>query len=233
MHAPGVRSYRISLLALWLMAIRLGEVGGRLTGKEAQQHRDDLRATADRIAETIELNTGPARELAEQMAERKHFTFVGDGPGYATALFSAAKILEAVGRDAWGQDTEEWAHLQYFSRVEPDAPTFVIADGGRGTTRTAEILPPMQRIGREMVLIAPDSNGLASQFQHHLPVAAGVSPLFSPMVNAVPGELFAAQLADVTGERYFGGFTGVYDPQTTGGNNIVTSNVESVADMVP
>ncbi len=232
-HAPGVRSYRISLLALWLMAIRLGEVGGRLTGKEAQQHRDDLRATADRIAETIELNTGPARELAEQMAERKHFTFVGDGPGYATALFSAAKILEAVGRDAWGQDTEEWAHLQYFSRVEPDAPTFVIADGGRGTTRTAEILPPMQRIGREMVLIAPDANGLAAQFQHHLPVAAGVSPLFSPMVNAVPGELFAAQLADVTGERYFGGFTGVYDPATTGGNNIVTSNVEAVADMVP
>ena len=39
------------------------------------------------------------------MAERKHFTFVGDGPSYATALFSAAKVLEAVGRDAWGQDT--------------------------------------------------------------------------------------------------------------------------------
>ena len=83
------------MLALWLMAIRLGEVGGRLTGKEAQQHRDDLRATADRIAETIELNTGTARELAECMAERRHFTFVGDGPSYATALFSAAKILEA------------------------------------------------------------------------------------------------------------------------------------------
>ena len=53
------------------------------------------------------------------------------------------------------------------------------------------------------------------------------------MVNAVPGELFAAHLADVTGEKYFGGFVGVYDPQTTGGNNIVTSNVESVADMIP
>lgn len=232
-HAPGVRSYRISMLALWLVAIRLGEVKGRLTGKEAQQHRDSLRATADQIAETIELCAGPSRELAERMADRKHFTFVGDGPGYATALFSAAKILEAVGRDAWGQDTEEWAHLQYFSRVEPDAPTFVIADGGRGASRTAEILPPMQRIGREMVLIAPEADELASGLPFHLRVSSGVSPLFSPMVNAVPGELFAAHLAEVTGEQYFGGFAGVYDPGATGGNNIVTSNVEAVADMAP
>ena len=117
--------------------------------------------------------------------------------------------------------------------MEPDAPTFVIADGGRGATRTAEILPPMERIGREMVLIAPIRTGWLRSSSITCRLPQGYRRCSPPMVNAVPGELFAAQLADVTGERYFGGFTGVYDPETTGGNNIVTSNVESVADMVP
>ena len=229
--APGVRSYRISLLTLWLMAIRLGEVRGHITGGQAQALRDSLRSTADAIEMTLELSQEPARQLAQEWADHTHFTFVGDGPNLATALFSAAKILEAAGRDAWGQDTEEWAHLQYFSRIEPQAPTFVIADEGRGASRVREILPPMQRIGRRIALISPPGDGLTAYAQAHLPVAGGVSPLFGPMVYAVPGELLAARLAEAINEPFFGGFTGVYDRERTGGNNIVTSAVESLADM--
>ncbi len=230
-HAPGVRSYRISLLALWLMAIRLGEVRGHITNAQAQTLRDQLRSTADAIEETLELSQAPAQQLSAELAEHSHFTFVGDGPNFATALFSAAKVLEAAGRDAWGQDTEEWAHLQYFSRIEPQAPTIVITDGGRGTSRIKEILPPMARIGRKITLVSPEIEELMSYEGTHLPVTQGVSPLFSPMVYAVPGELFAACLADAVGEAFFGAFTGVYDPERTGGNNIVTSTVESLADL--
>ncbi len=103
----------------------------------------------------------------------------------------------------------------------------MIADEGRGASRVREILPPMQRIGRRIALISPPGDGLTSCAQAHLPVAGGVSPLFSPMVYAVPGELLAARLAEAINEPFFGGFTGVYDRERTGGNNIVTSAVES------
>ena len=89
----------------------------------------------------------------------------------------------------------------------------------------------MQRIGRRIALISPPDDGLTAYAQAHLPVAGGVSPLFSPMVYAVPGELLAARLAEAINEPFFGGFTGVYDRELTGGNNIVTSAVESLADM--
>ena len=85
--APGVRSYRISLLALWLIAIRLGEVRGHITGSQAQAWRDHLRSTADAIEKTLELSHAPARNLVQELAEHSHFTFVGDGPNLATALF--------------------------------------------------------------------------------------------------------------------------------------------------
>ena len=38
--APGIRSYRVSLLMLYLLAIRLAEVNGRLTQEQAGQMRE-------------------------------------------------------------------------------------------------------------------------------------------------------------------------------------------------
>ena len=79
-----------------------------------------------------------------------------------------------------------------------------------------------------MVLIAPHLLELASQFQYHMPMAVGVSLLFAPMVNAVPGELFAVWLDEIMGEQCLGRFAGVYDPETTDGNNIVTQGKRKV-----
>ena len=229
--APGVRSYRISLLALWQVAIHMGVVRGHISAQEEKDALGTLRSLADAASETIDLCRKPAQELAASLSECLHFTFVGGGPNYATALFSAAKILEAFGRDAWGQDTEEWAHLQYFSRINPKSPTLVIDADGPGSGRMKEILGPMQRIGREISLIAPQDSALAPLCKHHLPVAKGVDPLFAPMVNAIPGELLSAYLAEATGEPHFGGFTGVYDSSGEGGNNIYNSHIAKVSEL--
>ncbi len=229
--APGVRSYRISLLALWQLAIHMGTMRGCLEAQEARSCRDRLRSLAEAAAETIDLCRKPAQDLASSLVDCRHFTFVGDGPNYASALFSAAKILEAFGRDAWGQDTEEWAHLQYFSRFDPQSPTVVIDAAGPGSGRMREILGPMQRIGREIVLVASRDSALASLCRRHLPVADGVDPLFAPMINAIPGELLSAYLAEITGEEHFGGFTGTYDPAIQGGNNIYTSHIAKMSEL--
>jgi glucosamine--fructose-6-phosphate aminotransferase (isomerizing) len=47
--APGVRSYRISLMALYLLAIRIAEVRGRMTLDLASAVRPKLKCTADAI----------------------------------------------------------------------------------------------------------------------------------------------------------------------------------------
>src|SRR5688500_3216670 len=52
--APGIRSYRVSLLMLYLLAIRLAEVNGRLTQDQAGQMREQLKSTADAIAATTQ-----------------------------------------------------------------------------------------------------------------------------------------------------------------------------------
>ena len=221
--APGVRSYRISLLALYLLAIRIAEIRGRLTQDEANAMRSQLKGTADSIAATIAAIKDPARQLAEVAAKHHNFVFVADGPNYATALFSAAKLMEAAGRHAAGQDTEEWAHLQYFVNDDPATPTFIISPGGRGHGRAAELIEPLKRIGRTVVAVVPEGDtAIAGSADWVLPVVGAVPEIFSPMVYAVAGELFSAHLSEAIGEPPFRRFQGVYQH---GGNTIRSSTV--------
>ncbi|MGH2697929.1 MAG: SIS domain-containing protein, partial [Actinomycetota bacterium] len=221
-HTPGVRSYRMSLLALYLLAIRLGEVRDRYSQDEANAMRSELRQSADAIEATVSAASAGAQELAAEFANHSSFVFVGDGPNYASALFSAAKVIEAAGRHAMGQDTEEWAHLQYFVSVEADTPTFVISPGRRAHDRVAEILLSMARVGRTTVAVTPKGDAVAApSAKRSLPVAGDVREAFSPMVYAVPGELFSAHLADAVGEPFFR----TSNPAYSQGNDIRISRV--------
>ena len=226
--APGIRSYRVSLLVLYLLAIRLAEVSGRLTQDQAGQMREQLKGTADAIEATIQAVEERTRELATAVAAQTNFVFVGDGPNYATALFSAAKVIEAAGRHAMGQDTEEWAHLQYFVNVEPATPTFIISPAGRGHGRAAELLEVMRRIGRTVIAVVPEGDEqIATGADWVLPVVGAVPEVFSPMVYAVAGELFSAYLAQAVDEPPFRGFADVYEP---GG---ITIRNSAVIETVP
>src|SRR5205814_1825116 len=61
--SPGVRSYRVSLLALYLLAIRIAEVRGRITQDQANALRRQLKGTADQIEATIAAIKNPVRKL--------------------------------------------------------------------------------------------------------------------------------------------------------------------------
>jgi len=218
---PGVRSFRASLLALYLLAIRLGEANGRLRPDQAGARRAQLRGAADAIAATLDLAATPAREAAAEVAGHASFVLTGDGPSHGTALFSAAKVIEMAGRHAMGQDTEEWAHLQYWVSADPATPTFVISPGGAGHDRAAELAGVMRRVGRTVYAVVPAGDARLAEHAHGvLPVAGTLPEVFSTMVYAVPGELFSAHLCAELGETPFRGLTGVYTP---GGNRIASA----------
>ena len=203
-HCPGVRSYRMSLLVMYLLGIHLAEVKAIISQREAGVMRERLKETATQLADTIKLSQKKAESLASILKEVKYFVFIGDGPNYATAMFSAAKIAEASGLIAVPQNTEEWAHYQYFESAFPDAPTFVISNEHRGYPRVLELLEPMRRIGRRIIAItSPECKELTSFADYVLPVNKEVDDLFSPIVYAAGGELFAAYLAEAVNASYF------------------------------
>jgi len=216
-HIPGVRSYVANQIGLLLVAVRIGEVRGHILTREADQYRQEIEALGDAAEKTIAAADPVARELAEAWKDAQEFVFVGSGPNFASALFSAAKVLEASGDPALGQDTEEWAHLQYFAR-NANTPTFLISAGDRDLSRVTEIAVAARQLGRRVAAVVPVSAvSVASQVNRVLPLAEGVREIFSPVISAIPASLFAAYRADVIGEPFFRAFSGGRSQEGGGG----------------
>lgn len=226
MTVPGCRTYLATLTSLFAAAIQIGLMRGRLQDSEVSRLFYEMAMAAELMEQTIRKTDPLARSLADRLRDADQFVFCGAGPNYGTALFSAAKVLEASGDHAVGQDTEEWAHLQYFAR-QSDTPTFLISAGGWDEDRALEIATAARSIGRRLVIIAPEGSDLgnSSDGDELLYASGSIGECFSPLLTCLPAILFAAHLAEVTDEPYFRGFAGGRSIEGGGGiSRIRTSN---------
>ena len=211
-RAPGIRSYTVQLVCLLLCAIRVGELRQVLTGAEADRWRQRLVEVADGMAATLAAADAPARQAAERLGHHEDWVFLGCGPSYATALFSAAKLVESCGANAWGQDVEEWGHIQFFN-AQARTPTCLIVPPGRSLDRALELLPHVKAVGRHTLAVA-HGEPASVPADVFLPVPEEVPELFTPLVYCLAGELLAYHLAEIRQSRFFqptGGASGAGD----------------------
>ena len=144
-NGPGLISYLASLLAGYALAAAMAP-------QEMQALIDGgISLVADQLPGWIE----DQREIGKQFATRINpnlpIEFLGSGPQRGSAMFAAAKVLEAAGQSAWAQDVEEWAHLEYFSDPS-ELPVWLLGASGRSATREREVEQAARQIGRDLVV---------------------------------------------------------------------------------
>ena len=202
-RAPGIRSYTVQLLTLFLCALRLGEIRQVLAAEEAARWRQRLRHVATSMEETIATNDAAVRSLVDRWRDQQDWVFVGAGPSYATALFCAAKLVESCGVHAWAQELEEWGHIQFFNR-QVQTPTCLIVPPGRSVDRALELLPYVKGIGRYTIAVAHSEQPVwPTPIDLVLPVPQAVDEVFSPLVYCLAGELLAYYLAEIRDTPFF------------------------------
>ncbi len=215
--AFGLANYLASLTTLYMTALHLGQVRGRLTTNQADALRAELRGLAQVLDETVTLCTPAAQAYAATVKDVYHFAILGAGPSYATSLFYAAKTFELARVNGVSQELEEWAHEQFFL-TGPGTQMLFIAPPGRSTSRVLELLETARTMGATRAVVT-DAAGTAVRAQADvlLPVAGQTREVFSPMVYCVPGELFATYLAQARGRQAF-----EFDSETQYVMNMVT-----------
>jgi glutamine---fructose-6-phosphate transaminase (isomerizing) len=229
MVVPGVRSYLSSQVALYMAALRIAEVRGSLTTAEATAERKLIAELADVMEETIQLCEPIVNELCETWRSATEFEFVGSGSLYGTAMFSAAKLLEASGDPAMAQETEEWTHLQYFVKKN-DSPVILLSANQFDADRMAEMARAAKSIGRPIALISTaDATDISQYVDTVLPIASHIPERYAALVYSIPGELFSAARAKSVGATYFrnfeGGRTVDWANDTNGASRIRDSHV--------
>lgn len=145
-------------------------------------------------------------DFAEQAPDLP-IVFLGSGAAFGSALFAAAKVIEATGRSAWGQDVEEWAHLEYFCDPAP-MPTWLLGSRGRCHSREVEVADAAQRIGRSF---------LASNFYGEESWSDEVREALSPLFLWAGPTAYASRRASLIGEEAFRGFGGGRSQEEGGG----------------
>ncbi|MDE2820492.1 MAG: SIS domain-containing protein [Chloroflexota bacterium] len=208
MVVPGIRSYLASQIALLLAALRIAEVRGSLTTAAADAEREAIAALADAVEETIQVCEPVVDDLVERWRGARLFEFVGAGPLYGVAMFSAAKVLEASGDAALAQETEEWSHLQYFAG-DADTPLILLSAGQFDADRMAEVARAAQSISRPVALVSTeDATEIRTYVDTLLPIPRRIPERYASVVYSIPGELFAAARAAALGAPYFRNFKG-------------------------
>jgi glutamine---fructose-6-phosphate transaminase (isomerizing) len=201
---PGTLSYLASLVGLYAVALRLGQLADRVPPARLSERLESIAALGDAIAHTIEACRPVAEELAASIDPSGALSIIGGGPNYGTALFGMAKFIEAAAFNAVGQELEEWAHEQYFC-TGPGTHTLVVAAPGASVDRAREQLRAVRDVGGRSVAICDASDTeTAAVADAVLPVSGSADELLSPIVNAVPLELLSLAFAQRLGRTMLG-----------------------------
>ncbi|MGY0236074.1 SIS domain-containing protein [Longispora urticae] len=198
--SPGIRTYQASLLALLTAAIHLGGARGTADVPGLTSELAAAAAVVDATSAALAATEGPALDL---IAAAGALITLGSGPGHGTALYAAAKFIEAAGLLAWGQETDQWWHVERFaSSASP--PLVFVAPPGRAEQEVAELVRRASDLGRSVcVVVDPAHRSLTEHATVVLPVVGHVREEFSPLAYHLFAGRLAARVAQAMGRRPF------------------------------
>ena len=190
--AVGTRSYTASLLGAYLIALVIGLKRGVLSNEAYEQKCRQLASLADTMQALIEAQQSALADYVNTHTVEDNLVIIGGGPNYATALFGAAKVLEAVNMDCIPQMLEEWAHLQ-FHTVYPNKYTIVLAPSGHGMSRAVEQIRGIKDTGGSVICLS-DNEALRDLCDHFIQMPSAAEEL-TPYLYCIPLEFIATYLS--------------------------------------
>jgi len=204
---PGLLSYLASMIMGLAVTAALASTS----------HRQELESYIEGVPTVLDGWREEQVEMGKKFAEDtidSVVVYLGSGSAYGSALFAAAKLIEATGAQAWGQDVEEWAHLEYF--CEPaDMPTWLLSSGGRSTSREQEVVEAARAIGRRVIISS--WHGGDDWSPHARETLAPMGLWAGPVA-------YASRRAEIIGEQPFRGFGGGRNFQEGGGISRIRSS---------
>jgi glucosamine--fructose-6-phosphate aminotransferase (isomerizing) len=202
-RSPGIRTFNASLMGLIALALRLGEARGKFDGDFVDVMHTEIAGLAELMTATLQAVEAPAIAAADAWQDAPMQVWLGSGPSYGTALFSAAKVVEAAGIFAIGQDLEEWAHVERFAYPD-DMPVVIIAPPGRSHWRAVKLAEQVKKLGRRLAVVVRDGDDeITPHADFVFPVMGEVREELSPLVYHIPSNFFAARITEDLGRMLF------------------------------
>ncbi len=192
------KTYTGQLACFYLLAYALG----------ADLQREQLRRIPDWAAAALRTEEEVAAK-AERYCLMQHAICIGRGLNYANSFEFALKLMETCYVVAERFSSADLLHGP-IAMVEASFPAFLFGPLGVTWPATAQLLQKLQVIGAQTLVITDVSNAalpMAGPTQRTIIIPASLScadsqlpeDIWTPIPYIIPGQLFAASLAEIRG----------------------------------
>ncbi|NVJ26890.1 MULTISPECIES: glutamine--fructose-6-phosphate transaminase (isomerizing) [Myxococcus] len=193
------KAFTTQLVALYLLAVKLGRMRGTLSVAAAQEHLTHLTEIPKMIEEVLKCEPAVKR-VAREFMNSQDFLFLGRGPMHPVALEGALKLKEISYIHAEGYAGGEMKHGP-IALIDEKMPVVVIAPK-KPHVAYEKIIGNIEEVrargGKVIAVIDEDDDQVAGLADHVIRVPAACA-LLAPVIATIPLQLLAYHVAEMRG----------------------------------
>jgi glucosamine--fructose-6-phosphate aminotransferase (isomerizing) len=192
------KTYVTQVVTLLLLAAQLAKSWGRLDPRYEAALVEGLRALPATAERALELNEGPARELAQRYAGSRGYMYVGRGITYPVALEGALKLKEVSYVHAEGYAAGELKHGP-ISLLDAEVPLVAVATRTAVHDKLVSNLMEGRARDARVIAVATEGDERMRAIADDLLWVPATHEILSPAVAIIPLQLFAYHTAVARG----------------------------------
>jgi glutamine---fructose-6-phosphate transaminase (isomerizing) len=198
---PATKSFTTQLAVLYSLALFLARLRGRMTLPTVERHCEELRKLPSLLEPAIERWRHQIAALAPALQGARAFLYLGRGVHFAIAREGALKLKESAYLQAEGYPAGELKHGPN-ALVSSDAPLVFIAtrdpsnpDAMLRYRKVIQLMKEMRAQGATLLALATEGDEEAAGIAHWCIDVPPTEDLLSSILEAVPLQLIAYQMA--------------------------------------
>ncbi|MGH7797004.1 MAG: glutamine--fructose-6-phosphate transaminase (isomerizing) [Candidatus Binatia bacterium] len=187
------KAFTTQLTALYLLAVALGRLNGKLTAADARRFLRELMHLPSWIEKTLEIEN-EIKDLARALMHSQDFLYLGRGINYPIALEGALKLKEISYIHAEGYPAGEMKHGP-IALIDEKMPVVVLAPRDRYFEKTVSNLKEVESRGGKVVVLTDDAKTAEEIAGHRVLTLPKASHYLTPIVMTIPLQLLAYYIA--------------------------------------
>ena len=192
------KAFTTQLAAIYLLALALAKINGRLTSEGEFNELKALRHIPAALSSVLALEP-QVIDWAERFAQKQHALFLGRGVHYPIALEGALKLKEISYIHAEAYPAGELKHGP-LALIDDAMPVVTVAPNDRLLEKLKSNMAEVRARGGELYVFADgDSNITPDEHTHVIRLPENYGAL-SPILHVVPLQLLAYHTAVVMGK---------------------------------
>jgi glutamine---fructose-6-phosphate transaminase (isomerizing) len=187
------KAFSTQLTALYLLAVALARLNGKLKQADARKLLRDLMHLPTWIEDALKLESD-VKELARELMHSQDFLYLGRGLNYPIALEGALKLKEISYIHAEGYPAGEMKHGP-IALIDEKMPVVVLAPRDRYFEKTIGNLKEVESRGGKVIVLTDDIKTSREVSAFRLLTLPKASHYLTPIVMTIPLQLLAYHIA--------------------------------------